>query len=90
MTLLHVTSVLTQISAPHCKTTSLSCCTNLFGICFMLNLKETVLLGARAEQSNTLGDFLELPVAADSTAGLARKGSSARLSMGISVTSCVL
>lgn len=56
----------------------------------MLNLKETVLLGARAEQSNTLGDFPELPVAADSTAGLARKGSSARLSMGISVTSCVL
>lgn len=56
----------------------------------MLKLKETVLLGARAEQSNTLGDFPELPVAADSTAGLALKGSSARLSMRISVISCVL
>lgn len=44
--------VLTQISAPRCKTTFLSCCTDLVGICSMLKLKETL---SGLGQSSALG-----------------------------------
>lgn len=56
MSLFHVTFVLTQISASHCKTTFQNCLTHPAGVCFILKVKDALLgVGQGLEQSNTLG-----------------------------------
>lgn len=67
--------VLTQISAPHCKTTCLTCCTHLVGVSFILKPEGNCLVWVRGwSRAAFWADFPDLPVAANSTACLVFKG----------------